>query len=86
MQVIKKEKRLIDVVVENYSICDKCGKEIKVQPYDAFEGIFEVTVGTSYPEGINAERHSLDLCQDCADIAIKLLSANGFKIQTKEIG
>jgi hypothetical protein len=84
MQIIKKEQRLIDVVVENYTICDKCGNHIKTTIYDAFTFELEYKTGNSYPEGGNGEKHTLDLCQICAPIAITLLEKNGFKVQHSE--
>jgi len=86
MEIIKKEMQLKEVVTECYDLCDKCGKKIeKESGDDAFKSIFEYKTGSSYIEGEFGELKSLDLCQDCGELAMNLLLANGFKIQTKEL-
>lgn len=82
MRIIKKEKQLKEVEVENYLVCDKCGNRIqKRSSFDAFECEFSYRTGDIYPEGGDVEEFKLDLCRECGDEAIKLLKDFGFGIQ-----
>lgn len=84
MIVTKTEKKLIDVTVENYSLCDKCNEEIIVHGYDAFECELKYKIGTSYPDGGNSEDKEMELCQKCAINLFQLLKENNYRITEKE--
>lgn len=87
MEVKKTEKVMKEVeeVLEQYTICDKCGKRItKESTYDATDFEFELTEGSKYPEGGSGTKFTLDLCNDCANDSVTLLRENGFKVQEKE--
>ena len=85
MEVIIKEKRMIEVVVDSYILCDKCNKKIESSvSFDAFECEFLYKEGSVYPEGGYGDKSELDLCQRCGKEAIELLEKHGFKVQTKD--
>ncbi len=84
MEIVKKEVKTLEVVTERYYLCDKCGNRIEKDTYDAFEFELEYTTGTSYPEGADGDKWSLELCSECAPKAIKLLEENGYKVQHTE--
>ena len=78
--ITKHEIKPVKVVIENYEVCDKCGKRIERDvPFDAFNSSFIYETGDSFPEGRFTESQQLDLCQDCGIIAMNLLKENGFK-------
>ena len=86
MEVIKKHKEMreVDVIDERYTKCDKCGKKINTDPYDAFECKFIRETGSNYPESGSGEKEMLDLCQDCSIKIVDLLKVNGYKVHLKE--
>jgi len=80
----KKELKEVEVIVENYYTCDKCGVKIEDKYGDAFEFDFELKEGCSYPDGGGGEKQLLDLCKDCAWDAVNLLKENGFKVREED--
>ena len=88
MEIIKKQKVVKEVyeVVEQYNVCDKCGKNLDDKEYeDAFSCEFDYTTGYSYnSEERQTESQTLELCENCGEEAMKILSNNGFKFQTSE--
>jgi len=86
MEIRKTKKifREVEVVVECYDKCDKCGEKIDTELYETFEFEFEVRTGESYPSGGYDEKKLLDLCQECSKEAVTLLEQNGFKIRTED--
>ena len=84
MEIIKTEKRLQDVTVECYTLCDKCGERITEELYDAFSFDMVAKTGTAYPEGGDGQKWKLDICKECLPKFIKLLEENGYKIQKSE--
>jgi len=86
MEVLKKEKQLkeVDVVIESYTLCDKCGEKVKCDYGDAFDFTFEHKTGSAYSDGGYGETEELDLCPSCAKDAVKLLTDNGFRVTKKE--
>ena len=81
----KKVIKEVEVVTEKYTICDKCGKRIEEDIFDAFECNFTYVVGSCYPEGSCGEEKSMDICQECADDLVELLIDNGYNINTSDI-
>lgn len=88
MRILKKEKQVkeVEVVLEDYNICDKCGKTLVKELYDAFECNFLFKEGTAYPEGGDGEKHEMELCNDCALEVVELLRKNGYNVVTSEWG
>lgn len=86
MQVLKKELRTqeVEVVVESYSLCDKCNEKIKTDNYDAFECEFSHKTGSSYPDGGSGNLQELELCQKCAVELVELLRQNGYRVNDSE--
>lgn len=86
MQVKKTEKQTkeVNVVVESYTLCDKCNEKIVKDAYDAFDFTFEHKTGTSYPEGGSGEQDEMDLCDKCSKELVEFLRAKGYRITTKE--
>lgn len=87
MQVLTKKKELkeVDVIVDNYCLCDKCNKKIKKDHFhDAFDFTFEHKTGDLYPEGGSGKEENMDLCQKCIKELFVLLKANGYRINTSE--
>ena len=72
------------VTDERYTKCDKCGKKIEKDCYDSFECKFNKKIGASFPDGGSGEEETLDICQECSEILVKLLLDNGYNIQFKE--
>ena len=62
-------------------ICDKCGKSLydELAHYERFQSTFEIEEGFSYPEGGMIGVKTMQLCTDCTDEAISLLTNSGFK-------
>ena len=87
MEIIKKHKKRKGCVTGMYFIqCDKCGKKINVNNYDAFECGFIRKTGSNYPEGGRGFQETLDICLDCSVKLTELLKENGYNIQCKEWG
>lgn len=86
MQVIKTERRVqeVKVVVESYSLCDKCNEKIKTDNYDAFECEFTHKTGSSYPDGGSGSIQEMELCQKCAVEFVELLRQNGYRVTDSE--
>lgn len=85
MQIIKKERQLKEVVVENYSLCDKCNEKIQLESmYDAFTCKASLTTGSQYPGGGFGENQEIELCQECAVELIFLLASHGYRINRSE--
>lgn len=83
MNIVRREKQLkeIDVIVEDYNICDKCDKRIKKDSsWDVFNCEFVHKTGEVYPEGGSGEEQTMELCQDCAKEFITLLHTNGYRV------
>lgn len=84
MYVKKTEKQMQDVIIESYSLCDKCGDRIKQVHYDAFDFNLTYKTGTSYPEGGEGCETTVDLCPKCAEELIELLKEKGYRINQEE--
>jgi hypothetical protein len=86
MQVIKREKQMkeVDVIIESYTICDKCNEKIKKGCYDAFECKFIHKTGSSNLEGGIGEKQEMELCQKCAVELVALLRTNGYRVTDSE--
>ena len=85
MKIVKKEKRLTEVIVSRQTICDKCGNKIeKPDLYNVFECRFDYKTGDVYPEGGLIHNISLDLCQDCGKDAMAILKSSGFKFNEED--
>lgn len=84
MKIEKTEKRLVEVIVEKYTLCDKCGEKVSKDNFDAFNFNLEYHTGENYPEGGSGEKTTLDLCIECAPKLIELLNNNGFKTNAKD--
>jgi hypothetical protein len=82
MQVLKKKVCMqeVEVIVENYHLCDKCNKKITKQNYDAFECDFTHKTGDSYPDGGSGDLQEMELCQQCAVELVELLKQNGYRV------
>ena len=82
MEVVKKEKQVkeVEIIVERYTLCDKCNRRIETSTYDAFECEFTHKTGKSYPEGGSGDIQSMQLCQKCAVECVELLQTNGYRI------
>ncbi len=83
MRIRKTEKQVkeVVVVVEDYEVCDKCGKKIEKDEYDAFEFDFKLKEGTQYPEGGSGDEEEMDLCQACARELVEKLKEMGYGIR-----
>jgi len=87
MEVIKKEKQIkeVEVIVESYTLCDKCNKKIITENYDSFECEFSHRVGNSYPEGGSEYIQEMQLCKKCAIECVELLIENGYRINDSDL-
>ena len=77
-KVIEKE------IINTKTICDKCGKDVLIGMYDAFNFDLEIKTGDSYPEGGSGKSLDMDLCLDCVEGFKKLLNDNGYKLIESE--
>lgn len=86
MKVEKTEKRIVEqeIVIESYTVCDRCNEKIVKNGFDQFHCRIEYKTGFQYPEGGNGDISTVDLCQDCADDLITLLKENGYRINENE--
>ena len=84
MEKIEREMKLVSVIKSSKIICDKCGKEIMLDAYDAFECKFEYKIGDVYPEGGSVESLNLDLCKNCGKEAIEILKSKGFNFYKED--
>lgn len=80
MEVIKKEKRMMEVTVVNYFLCDKCSVKITKDHFDAFEFELVLKTGSAYPEGGSGETSEIHLCKVCAPELFTLLEENGYAV------
>ena len=82
MRVVKKElvTKKVEVIKEEYSLCDKCDKKIDDKiGYNFSEFTLELREGTCFPSYNSGTTTDIELCEDCADDCIKLLKENGYK-------
>ena len=86
MHIIKREIQIkqVDVIIENYTECDKCHCEIPDDAYDAFECQLIYKTGDTYPEGGSGKTQTIDLCKQCGKKAFALLKKKGFRINTED--
>lgn len=86
MRVRKTAHKLkkVEVVLEDYTVCDKCNQRIKPENNDAFDFNFSLKTGYSYPIGGGGEIQELDVCPTCANELVELLKANGFKVSSTD--
>ena len=86
MKVKKTEKQIkeVDVVVDNYTLCDKCHQRIKQVHGDAFDFTFELKTGFATPSGGNGEAQEIDLCKNCALELVSNLKASGYMVNETE--
>ena len=86
MEVIKKERQIkeVEVTVESYTLCDKCGEKIETGKYESFECEFTHKTGSCYPDGCNIEIQEMQLCQKCAVECVELLQKNGYRINESD--
>lgn len=82
--ITKKVVKEVDVVMEDYTQCDKCGDKIEVDEYDVFECHLVHKSGERYPEGGNGEENTMDLCQKCTTDLMVLLYENGYNVNKGE--
>lgn len=52
-------------------VCNKCGKEMKVENGVALEGSLNISYGWGYFSKKDGETHSFDFCENCYDELIK---------------
>ena len=81
MRILKTEKQIKEVVVviEDYEVCDKCGKKIELEDsHDAFEFDFKLKEGVQYPEGGSGDEEMMDLCQTRARELVDKLKEMGY--------
>lgn len=81
---IEKQIKEVDVVVENYSLCDKCNVRIGSIGFDVSEFDLTYKTGISYPEFGHGKKKEMELCGKCADDCIKLLKEKGYRINESE--
>jgi len=81
---VEKQKKEIDVIIEDYYCCDKCNKKIVEELYNAFNFDFEYNIGATYPEGGSGDKYTLNLCKECAEEFIIFLKANNYRINESE--
>lgn len=62
-------------------ICNKCGKELKVDNQIIGEGVFSVDYKWGYFSEKDSENHKFDLCENCYD---KIVSQFVYPIENKE--
>jgi len=75
-------QELKNIEKHTHSTCDKCGKEIKKETYNAYnEDWFEIKEGHIYPEGGCFSGYKMELCEDCSHELVEILKFNGFNIQ-----
>lgn len=86
MEVFKKELQIkeVEVVVENYTLCDKCNEKLKYGSYDAFSCELTYKTGESFPEGGYGGLQEMQLCEKCAVDFIELLKDNGYRINISD--
>lgn len=59
-QYTKENKKLL-----NKLVCNRCGRELKLEQGAPREGVFHGEVLWGYFSEKDGERHSFDLCEDC---------------------
>jgi hypothetical protein len=80
------EKQLKEVVIDSYTICDKCDSKIEGNSgYDHFQSSLIHDKGVVYPDFTNVVRFSIDFCEKCSEEAIMILNKNGFKINNETL-
>lgn len=77
----KIEKHVEEQIVEDYTVCDICGKKIINRGYDADEINIEGLIGSCYPEGDCRTGYRLDICSDCFLDKIKPLIEQAYGIE-----
>ena len=82
MKTTRKENKEVEYYDKTY--CDKCGDEIQIKNFDAFECELKYREGSSYPEGGSGDEWVMELCQKCAVRLVSLLTAEGYRVIHKE--
>ena len=86
MRIVRKEKQIkeVDVILKDYTVCDRCGNKIETTLYECFDFDFEIRIGEKYPEGGHGNLLEMDLCQNCVPELKQLLLDNGYRINESE--
>ena len=86
MNVIKTEKQIkeVDVVIEDYDVCDKCNCLIEKEDFDLFKCSIIYKTGYCYREGGYIEEKEVQLCKKCADDLFEFLKSNNYRIVKSE--
>ena len=80
----KKQIKEVEVIIEDYRLCDKCNEKIQNKSYSAFKFELSCKTGESFPDGGSGEEKKMELCDKCADDCLKLLKSNGYRINESE--
>lgn len=79
------ERRMTNVLVESYEVCDKCQERIPTTNiYEVNDFKLSHRVGSSYPDAGYAEVSYVDLCPGCATELFQLLEINGYRVNVKD--
>lgn len=83
----KYKKVMVEHTKLEETVCDGCGKPIKVDsPFEVFKAGFTMVEGTVYPEGTHLEETSIDMCQDCVTNALDFLRETlNFNVNMEEV-
>jgi hypothetical protein len=81
---IEKQVKEVDVVVENYTLCDKCNERIYQELHDAFDFELSLKTGSAFSDSGYGERQEIDLCRKCANELISNLKSDGYRVNESE--
>jgi hypothetical protein len=84
MRKVTKKKKLVEVIESEQYFCDKCKEEIEEENGSAFNMVFEITTGESYPYAGFGDRYEMDLCKKCSLELVDKLKAQGYRVQETE--
>lgn len=86
MRVVKKETQTkeVEVVIEDYHVCDCCDKVIECEAFDAFECSFIHRTGSAYPEGGFGDKWEVELCKKCAADLTEILVSLNYRVTHSE--
>lgn len=84
MEVIKKVKKWEEYDRVDKVVCDKCNLDIEEEGFEVYEFELSRRSGTAYPDCVDHETESIDLCQKCSAELFQKLRAEGYRVNVKE--
>lgn len=81
IETTETQTKAIEVVIDEYTLCDKCNQKIEVDEYDIFECTLSLRTGENIPDcPPSGELEEMHLCQKCSNEFMDVLKKIGYRI------